>query len=212
MTKKIELTPLEMIALRFPKNIKRSNQIAKDKKGEIWKPVMENVLVSNYGRMKKVVISKLGEQQHLLFMTQEYNGHLYVLYDRNVNQTKKLSRIVLQAFHPLKKGDRLYALHLDCNPLNCKLSNLQWKTLQEIHAHQKAKGYGWAKPRKTYLVPVVRRNGKPGHIRVAVSPKTVKEIRELDSMGINQNQISKLTGVKQPLVGRIINGHIRKDG
>jgi len=209
----IVLTTIELLAMRFPRRKSNSQLPVNNIKGEEWKQLIDYVHVSNLGRVKKSFQDKRGKEIEHLYRTQIYNGHLYVQYQESIDRKfRKVGRIILMAFKPLENYNGQYILFKDCNPLNCALDNLQWASLQEIHQHLKNNGLGHGKPKKTYLILCIRRNGKPGWRRVNISPKTVNQIRKLYNAGISQTKIAEITGTKQNAVKNIVNGIFRKDG
>jgi hypothetical protein len=210
MKEEITLTSVELLAIRYPARKKTHSLAVNIIDGEIWQPVTDKLYVSDIGRVKKIYQNKKGQEIAHLYRTHIYNGHLYV---QSIDiKSRKLSRIVLTAFKPLDDYTDLYALHEDCNPLNCQLSNLRWATLKEIHQHLRENKLGHFKPVKTYLIPCIRSNGKEGYRRVKISPNKVAQIRKLNESGISQSKIAEISGIRQSQVKNIVNGNIRRDG
>lgn len=98
---------------------------------EIWiniKQLDNKYSVSNLGRIKnnktnyilKPVLDNRG--YHMLWV----NGKGYQYH-----------RIVLSNFNPVPNWESLHVNHIDCNPKNNQLSNLEWVTVQENNVRKK---------------------------------------------------------------------------
>lgn len=109
---------------------------------EIWKPVnvsgYENLyIVSNYGKIKSLDrISKNGtgtfiKKGKLLKNHINNMGYEYIYLINNTNKKKMyVHRLVALTFLPNPENKK-EVNHLDCNPLNNKVNNLEWCTRQE---------------------------------------------------------------------------------
>src|SRR5690606_6058882 len=96
---------------------------------EIWKPVnnYENTYaVSNLGRIKNIK-TNLIKKTHL-----NRDGYLYIyLYYNGIQKTKKIHRIVCEAFNDLKDKYKNHVDHIDGNKQNNASINLRWCTHAE---------------------------------------------------------------------------------
>jgi hypothetical protein len=103
---------------------------------EIWKdiPGFENLYqVSNLGRVKslpklhKLKNSSYTSKERLLKQHKNNQGYLRV----NLNKKRCfVHRLVAQAFIP-NINNKPFINHIDCNPLNNNVNNLEWCTPQE---------------------------------------------------------------------------------
>ena len=111
-------------------------------KVEIWKPINissfeELYMVSNYGNvksLKKELKNGSGyftKKERLLKKHINNKGYEY-LYLTNKYKRKKvyIHRLVAEAFIP-NPDNKKEVNHIDCNPLNNKVNNLEWMTHKE---------------------------------------------------------------------------------
>lgn len=95
---------------------------------EIWKDIDGYdgyYQVSNMGNVRNAAKSKPLKQQ------KSRNGYLTVsLTKNNKITTYRVHRLVASAFIP-NPGNKPSVNHIDCNPLNNKVENLEWCTAQE---------------------------------------------------------------------------------
>ena len=95
---------------------------------EIWKVIKEapNYSVSNLGRVKN-------NQTNRILKTQKSEAYERVRFkcSDGKNHTKRVHRLVLEAFHPIEGMDKLVVNHKDANHFNNKLENLEWTTQSE---------------------------------------------------------------------------------
>jgi hypothetical protein len=112
---------------------------------EIWKDIEEFeglYQVSNLGRVKRLKGTHyLAKLDDFILKGRDCRGYLKVdLSNKKHKKQMYIHRLVAIAFilNPLNKPT---VNHLDNNPLNNKLSNLEWATTSEQRAHQKKMGY-----------------------------------------------------------------------
>jgi hypothetical protein len=107
---------------------------------EIWKQVEEfsgDYQVSNYGNVRSVDRMKYcGNNSYQLKkgvdkkIQTQLSGHLYVnLWRNNKNHTRRIHRLVAISFIP-NPSDYPIVMHLDDDPTNNYIDNLQWGTLK----------------------------------------------------------------------------------
>lgn len=103
---------------------------------EKWKPVkgFENYEVSDMGNIKSLNYNHTGEAK-ILKPGKQRGGYLYInLYKNAKRYSKKIHRLVAEAFIPNPEG-KPQVNHIDGNKKNNKLSNLEWSTNQENQQH-----------------------------------------------------------------------------
>ena len=97
---------------------------------EIWKNIVEypGYQVSNLGRIKSFKQSKEGR-----ILKQKVNGGYMSVDFRKDGKTYNglVHRIVLSTFSPVEGWEILTVNHIDGNPSNNKLENLEWMTQSE---------------------------------------------------------------------------------
>jgi len=135
---------------------------------EIWKSIEghESYEVSNLGRVKSLKCNK----ERILKRGVDSSGYLHVnLYKDNKMKTKKIHQLVAIAFLNHKPdGMKLVVDHIDNNPLNNELGNLQIITHREnLSKDRKGSseytGVHWNKSAKKWQSNI-RINGKPKHL------------------------------------------------
>lgn len=114
---------------------------------EKWKEIKgyEDYLVSDKGRVKKKELTRTVKDSHggymvrhdkERFMTATDNGHGYMIISVRKSGKRKnfyLHRLVAEAFIPAEPGKK-YVNHIDYDPKNNVVSNLEWCTQKEnIH-------------------------------------------------------------------------------
>ena len=114
---------------------------------EVWKDIEGyegKYQVSNLGRVRSLdryPLFKDGRKRLLkgqvLKPVKDHNGRLYVKLsnNENVRRNKSISRMVATAFLGSPEGALLEVNHIDGNPLNNHIKNLEWTTRQENMKH-----------------------------------------------------------------------------
>jgi hypothetical protein len=115
---------------------------------EIWKDVLgyENYyLVSNLGNVKSLDNIKKGKNNckylkkgRILIKNNNRQNYKYVVLCKNgIKKYKLIHRLVLTAFIE-NKDNKPFVNHIDSNPENNKLENLEWCTASEnqLHSHK----------------------------------------------------------------------------
>ena len=114
---------------------------------EVWKDIVgyeTKYQVSNFGRVRSLdryPLFKDGRKRLLkgkvLKPVKDHNGRLYVKLsnNENVRKNKSISRMVATAFLGSPEDVLLEVNHIDGNPLNNHIENLEWTTRQENMKH-----------------------------------------------------------------------------
>ena len=114
---------------------------------EIWEDIVgyeTKYQVSNFGRVRSLdryPLFKDGRKRLLkgkvLKPVKDHNGRLYVKLsnNENVRKNKSISRMVATAFLGSPEDSLLEVNHIDGNPLNNHIENLEWTTRQENMKH-----------------------------------------------------------------------------
>lgn len=109
--------------------------------GEVWKDLIgyEGIyVVSNMGRLFKLPCSRKGGSINGRFITGAKNGEGYWKVRLSVNKVilnTAIHRLVAMTFLP-NPENKPRVNHIDNNPSNNKLSNLEWATHQEDIDHK----------------------------------------------------------------------------
>lgn len=102
---------------------------------EIWKPInnYSHYLVSSHGRIKN-------KHGRILKQTYKERGDAIISFHKNGKRsTHRVARIVAQTFLE-EDGKRNEVNHIDGNPRNNHISNLEWVTRHENIAHARRLG------------------------------------------------------------------------
>lgn len=112
---------------------------------EIWKPVVgwEGLYeVSNFGNVKSldrfVHVNKYLKfcKGQLLKIYNHKTGYAMVtLRNSGIQKISKVHQLVMNAFNPNNSKEKLEINHIDGNPMNNKLDNLEWCTHKENLQH-----------------------------------------------------------------------------
>lgn len=108
--------------------------------------------VSNYGRVKnlsRLVPGKLNSIREIAekILAPRYDSHhcyRVVLHRGGIRHEAKIHRLVAQAFIP-NSGNKPFINHIDGNPLNNNVDNLEWCTASENVSHAYRTGLAKAK-------------------------------------------------------------------
>lgn len=106
---------------------------------EVWKIIKKypQYEVSNLGRIRSHSRRslKLGKDQILRSYINRKRGYVtVVLWREGIFERCYVHRLVLEAFQPRHK-DKNYVNHIDCNPANNGLKNLEWVTQSDNMKH-----------------------------------------------------------------------------
>jgi len=144
--------------------------------------------VSNFGRVKSLA-RKYSRKERYMKVHKCGTKYLYAMLSRN-NKTKsyRVHRLVAIAFLPNSKNVS-DVNHLDGDPTNNAIENLEWCTRKENIRHSVEMG----------LHPVGERNGS-----AKLTGKQVKKIRELREGGMEVNAITKLFPVTKHTIHKIL--------
>lgn len=113
-----------------------------DNEVEIWRPVRDFegfYEVSNWGRIKSLNYRQTGKEGIIKPMRRRCDNYLRIaLCKNNKREYRYLHRIVAEAFIP-NPYNFPEVNHLDTDPRNCKVSNLEWCTRQHNVNYYKTK-------------------------------------------------------------------------
>ena len=85
--------------------------------------IREYYLVSNYGRIFnrftcQFLVPQIGTDGYYAINLSTDNG----------GKMFRVNRLVMLTFYPIPNADEMVVNHLDCNPVNNHISNLEWTT------------------------------------------------------------------------------------
>jgi hypothetical protein len=109
---------------------------------EIWKPIKnyEGLYeVSNLGRVKSLPKGKFSRKSEMILTLRKHPYKCVNLCKDGKVSTKTVHRLVAEAFiaNPYNKP---VINHIDCNPSNNNVSNLEWVTELENQMHSRKLG------------------------------------------------------------------------
>lgn len=92
-------------------------------------------MVSNYGRIYNIYTDKFLVPQ--IGTDGYYAIALAVVNEPTRHRMFRINRLVMMGFYPIPNADQMVVNHIDCNPLNNHISNLEWTTRggNAIHAY-----------------------------------------------------------------------------
>lgn len=158
---------------------------------ENWKPISDwpSYEVSDLGRVRRV-------ETGLILAGAYTKGRRRVTLRRNPIQANALVyRLVAEAFIPNPEGKPMVN-HIDGNPQNDAVSNLEWVTAFENYQHAK---------------DVLNKMGgfHPGfgsrHHQSKLKESDIPVIRRLVAEGMKTTQVAEMFGVKNPTIHHIVN-------
>jgi hypothetical protein len=109
---------------------------------EIWKPIKEYeglYEVSNYGRVKSLPKGKFSRKSEMILKLRKHPYKCVNLCKDGIVSTKTVHRLVAEAFIP-NVYNKPAVNHIDCNPENNNVSNLEWVTFLENQMHSRKLG------------------------------------------------------------------------
>ena len=171
---------------------------------EIWEDIVgyeTKYQVSNFGRVRSLdryPLFKDGRKRLLkgqvLKPVKDHNGRLCVKLsnNENVRKNKTISRMVATAFLGRPEDALLEVNHIDGNPLNNHIENLEWTTRQENMKH-------------AFDNNLFRTGEDSPHNKVLISD--VEDIFKLKFVELKTNEeIATIYHVTRQTIDRIING------
>jgi len=159
---------------------------------EKWKPIggyEELYEISNTGRVKSYHHSHNGR---IISPDKSNHGHLRIKLCRNGNKDRKLvHRLVAKSFIP-NPDNKPQINHIDGNPANNNVNNLEWSTQSENIKH-------------AYDIGNKSKAGEAHHMN-KLSENDVLEIRAAYKLGcFLQKEIARAYGVRSTTISRIVN-------
>lgn len=156
---------------------------------EMWKDIegYENrYIVSSFGKVKSMLSNKI------LSESTDSNGRkgvaLYI--DKYNKKTYRIHRLVAKAFIP-NPENKPQVNHIDSNPSNNKVDNLEWCTISENMKH--AYKYG-------------NKETGENHLNTTLSEVDVLEIRAFYPFGcFTQKEIAEAYSVDSSTISNIVN-------
>lgn len=170
---------------------------------EIWKPIIGwdgYYEISNFGRVKSLPrVSYRGRNKHKQIlseriMKQQTNGlgrPTVDLSNNELSKTLQVALMVARAFIP-NPENKPQVNHIDGNPANNQVSNLEWATRSENLKH------AW-------------QTGLKKHYTTSVSDNDVKKMRIYREAGLPVIFIADIFNCSQTYVSNICNGKFKKE-
>ena len=134
--------------------------------------------ISNYGRFKNIATERI--------LRPTLSGSGYYIYQPHTSKNIKCNRTVhylVTRYFIGKRPSGYEVNHKDGNKKNNKFTNLEYVTRKENLRHSIDMGF------KKYKL----------------SAKSVKRIRELKKMGLTNNELVEMFGVKKSQISKIVN-------
>lgn len=171
---------------------------------EIWKPIKEYenlYMISNLGKVKSLDritqngSGKFIKKGRLLKNHINNKGYEYMyLKDRERIKKVYVHRLVAQAFIP-NPNNKKEVNHIDCNPLNNKVNNLEWVSHKENMAYMSKLG----RSNKTgeWLEKIKQKNIENGKSVLQIDPNTneiiniFKTIQSVKENGYRQGDVCR---------------------
>lgn len=175
-----------------------------DLPNEQWKIISyaPDYLISNMGRVKTERLYLSGKWESGL-MRFYIVGGLYKVKLTLPNGEKirpYIHRLVLDHFSA--PSENKYCLFKDGNKLNPKADNVSYTDRTTLYKHYDENG---TMARKNEWKTYIKRNGQIGKKKSIFSPKTLEQIRFLNSKGISQTYLAERFKTSQANISKIIN-------
>lgn len=109
---------------------------------EVWKSIKGYdglYEVSNYGRVKSLPKAKHSRKSEMILKLRKHPYKCVNLCKEGKISTKSVHRLVAEAFIP-NPYNKPAVNHIDCNPSNNNVSNLEWVTFLENQMHSRRLG------------------------------------------------------------------------
>ena len=150
---------------------------------EVWKKIegFENYEVSNYGNVRNIKTNRVLKPDDL-------RGYKKVLlYNNGFKKKFQIHRLVAICFIE-NKQNKPCVNHIDGNPSNNNVKNLEWCTYSENEKHSFD----------------VLKKVTGGISRRKIDLKDIEKIKKLSLKGLSQRDISKLYNVSHSTIGNIL--------
>lgn len=160
---------------------------------EVWKPIegYESFYkISNFGN-----IYSFRAKRNIVGDTDRFGYKRVSLFKNKSKKRFRVHRLV--AMHFLEKLDSYMNLvinHLDCNPRNNNVLNLEWTTVQKNTIH--------ALMNNRLTIPKGELNGQS-----ILLEKDVVKILEMWNNGMSQKEIGKVFGVTRSAIAHVTQGN-----
>lgn len=151
-------------------------------------------LISNLGRVKAVYASvPPQDRERILKLSKNNKGYFYVdLFKYGKKDRRLVHRLVAEYFVD-NPNQYPCVNHLDCDPKNNRVDNLEWCT------HKQNLQYSWKLGRGKVPAPHRGETHKLSKLKY----KQVDRMRKLRSLGMTLSDLSKVFGVHISTVSRI---------
>lgn len=154
---------------------------------------------SNIGKFKSFKDNHGNYREKILKQTLNKQGYFLInLYKNKQSKSYLCGRLILETFvGPCPTG--MECRHLDNNPENNRLNNLEWATHQSNMDDQ-------IKYNTRFNKASGEKNGM-----AKLNHNKIIEIKNLYKQGVSQKEIAKIIGISQSLVSNIINNKIWRE-